>query len=590
MGTQKWNDVIKWAEPIFSKFNIFDPTENDYLALLVSIQNSSLEITKDEFETNRDLIMNNYTVMDEPDQPEDLITQISAIYNLELSNDEISDLVDDISDDIDSNQEELDLADSITLLLFTESNLLKEKKDNLKKLLKKKSSLIDDLKSVTFDSVMQKHNHIIRKLDDVNEFSFKMDDSNNFLKFNDNKAFVVNISAQSVKKAYKEYGQNCGPLYRSNLRYHVANKKIDKDIRDSIKEDYSDFWFKNNGIVIICNQLNFHDNYVTINNFSFINGGQTSYMLGEVDFDNDFYILCKIILTKEMPEDERLKFIESVSISTNSQKPIKPSDLITNRTDIQKLSSSFSRLIPSMNLQLKRGESISNEYQKNNRWRNLKLEELGQLGLCFFFFLPGSAKNKKSSIWLKKNQDILFNEEFKTTYFELRKLWWIVDKKRKEKLFSWKKEKNNKNKTYFTTGQWFLFIIIIIAQLTRTDEVFEQYMRETNKFQDNKWHEKVTKYLRDKSKNIPIFRLQESQTIEINMVDLLISINRVILIPSFDNSEAKKAGGQFSNFVKSDNSLRDVLRTMSNHFDDYSGLGDEIEAQLDGVFIKKSNF
>jgi hypothetical protein len=47
---------------------------------------------------------------------------------------------------------------------------------------------------------------------------------------------------------------------------------------------------------------------ITIKNFSFVNGGQTSYMIGETEFYEDFYILVKIISTKNLNEDDKLRF------------------------------------------------------------------------------------------------------------------------------------------------------------------------------------------------------------------------------------------------------------------------------------------
>lgn len=65
-------------------------------------------------------------------------------------------------------------------------------------------------------------------------------------------AVIVNISAFSLKSLYAQYNNN---VLSKNLRYHVPGGGIDKAIEDTIRDYPEDFWFKNNGITIICSSF-----------------------------------------------------------------------------------------------------------------------------------------------------------------------------------------------------------------------------------------------------------------------------------------------------------------------------------------------
>jgi hypothetical protein len=100
---------------------------------------------------------------------------------------------------------------------------------------------------------------------------------------------------------------------------------------------------------------------ITIKNFSFVNGGQTSYMIGETEFYEDFYILVKIISTKNLNEDDKLRFNGKIAEATNKQKPINEADLKANAPETKILETTFKNLKPFLNLNSRRGSKIPEE-------------------------------------------------------------------------------------------------------------------------------------------------------------------------------------------------------------------------------------
>lgn len=156
-----------------------------------------------------------------------------------------------------------------------------------------------------------------------------IDAANNALVYGED-AVIVNVSAFSIKQLYAEHNTN---LLSRNLRYHIAGRNIDKAIEETIQNDPEQFWLRNNGITIICDEFNVSGKVVHLKNFSIVNGGQTTYMLHKssgISEQNDLFLPCKIIRVMGETEDEKNAFSLAIAKATNSQKAIKQVDLKAN--------------------------------------------------------------------------------------------------------------------------------------------------------------------------------------------------------------------------------------------------------------------
>ena len=60
------------------------------------------------------------------------------------------------------------------------------------------------------------------------------------------------------------------------------------------------FWFLNNGIIIACTEFEPDGDTIKLHNFSIVNDGQTTQLIGTYKGTNtkEFYIPCKIVATK----------------------------------------------------------------------------------------------------------------------------------------------------------------------------------------------------------------------------------------------------------------------------------------------------
>lgn len=232
-----------------------------------------------------------------------------------------------------------------------------------------------------------------------------IDCSDNYLIYSDNEAIIVNVSAFCIKELY---GTHALTLLSKNLRYHVAGANIDKAIRTSIQTSPDDFWFKNNGITIICDDFTVSGTEVKLKHFSIINGGQTTYNLyksRDLNKENDFYLPCKIIKIRGNSEDEKSHFVLEIAKATNSQKAIKQIDLKANSPEQVRFANTMREA--GIFYQTKRGEVVPKEYKED--YKNTDLGEVGKLCLSAIFQLPGTSRNKPSTLYNPEYYEIIFN-------------------------------------------------------------------------------------------------------------------------------------------------------------------------------------
>lgn len=233
-----------------------------------------------------------------------------------------------------------------------------------------------------------------------------IDYANNYLEYGED-AVIVNVSAFCLKELYGINGLN---LLARNLRYHVAGSAVDRAIKDSIKNTPEEFWFKNNGVTIICDEFEISGKVVKLRNFSIVNGGQTTYNIfksKELNKEMDFYLPCKIITVKGDDEDEKNRFSLEIAKATNSQKAIKPVDLKANSPEQVR----FANAMRSVGIfyQTKRGEVIPKEYKE--AYLNTDLADTGKLCLAAIFQMPASSRNKPSMMYNTEYYEDIFNSD-----------------------------------------------------------------------------------------------------------------------------------------------------------------------------------
>ena len=235
-----------------------------------------------------------------------------------------------------------------------------------------------------------------------------IDNKDNYLLYGDD-AVIVNVSAFSIKKLYAEHSIS---LLARNLRYHIKGKnekRVDDGISKTIKESPENFWLKNNGLTMICDDFQIDGREVKLRNFSIVNGGQTTYMISQsehIDARHDLWLLCKIIKIKGETEDSKKNFVLEIAEATNSQKPINEEDLKANSPEQIRFAKAMFDV--GVFYQNKRGESPPSKYRAV--YRRTKMADIGKWCLAAIFQEPGKSRtDPKTYFFDKKYYDVIFN-------------------------------------------------------------------------------------------------------------------------------------------------------------------------------------
>ena len=230
----------------------------------------------------------------------------------------------------------------------------------------------------------------------VPEFKFEIDKPNNALEYvsGDLKGAMVNLSSHSIIKLYDQFA-NKG-LFDLNIRKYIRNKAVDSGIKKTLDKKRDRFWFLNNGLTIVCSDYIISGEKITVYDFSIVNGGQTTYLIGNYKGSNSdaFYVPCKVVCDSSLQgsiEDRSLEFFSEIAQATNSQKKISARDLKSNAPEMK----SLQRLLQDngIYMEVKRGESSA---AKKKCLITLKNEDFAQIYTSFVYQQPGTARNKKS--------------------------------------------------------------------------------------------------------------------------------------------------------------------------------------------------
>ena len=390
-----------------------------------------------------------------------------------------------------------------------------------------------------------------------------IDDDDNTIQYKSERvdAYLVNISAKSLKTLYENNGNK---LFGLNLRYYVKNDKVDLGITETITKNKNNFWYMNNGIIIIADKAEFNNNKIRLENFSIINGGQTTKMIGESTFDEDFFLVCKLIVSGRLTEDEKISFISTVADATNSQKQILPKDLIANRVEQRELKKQLQEA--NIFLEVKRGERKPLYYKE--KWQSIKNEKLGQILLSFMYQKPGYARNQKKDILntRKPNYSTIFEKgPYKTDLIKnLVILNYAYESKYMSKKITQNDSKQNivvKRNSQMVSISLIGLLVKIIKQKIEVNEIKEGIQNVTEEFN-------VIDLI--SSRDVENFSLKVSEKDErelFKLFDHLIEIIKKALITLNDiNDVVNKEHVLISNFTKQDSYYQKyVVREFINY-------------------------
>lgn len=178
--------------------------------------------------------------------------------------------------------------------------------------------------------------------------------------FNFKRVLIGKLNVLEVARLFDTHGD--GLLEKNIRRYLGLNRnRVNEAIQGTLLSDKKDnFYFKNNGITMICRKFSYNalqeKNWdISAENLQIINGGQTcktiQHTIGahpENDFSQVFVLVRLYELSVSDEDNESL--VNEITLATNSQNPVDLSDLRSNdkiqrtlETDIEELGYNYRR-------------------------------------------------------------------------------------------------------------------------------------------------------------------------------------------------------------------------------------------------------
>ena len=393
----------------------------------------------------------------------------------------------------------------------------------------------------------------------VEEGKLIIDKPKNYLTFGDH-SFVCNISAKSLKELWQKEGSR--GLLAMNLRYYIKSANIDNKIDNSIQNDNQDFWYLNNGIIIVCNEFDIVDREIRLKQFSIVNGGQTSRMIGTTPFEGDFYICCKVIKNIFETSKEKNIFISKVAEASNTQKPIKAKDIIANRIEQRDLKSLMSD--NGVFIEIKRGEKCNCEIYKE-QWQRTKNNELAQDLYSFVYMQPGPARNSVSSILSNEDKYSTIFRKHEYSFSFLRDILFLEKAYKEYQKKINKDESGNESATkkgLVKNGLWYCLATIgYILKINYNPEYRDnmyKYRNNQSKFEDFSPELAFMHGFIDRN-----LTFKEFKTIVFDLFDFVFG---QLIVKQFEVAKSENPSIAYSNWMKSNkgfDNIRDYINIVT---------------------------
>jgi hypothetical protein len=191
-------------------------------------------------------------------------------------------------------------------------------------------------KRIRNENPLSKRNDIrIKYKEDINEFN-----KSKKIELNSGKieGGIITVSAVEFKRLLKE----CGDwIFHYNIRKFKGENFVNSGIKDTIKSEAKEqFWFLNNGVVLVCESASLiggKNNIINVKYPQVVNGQQTLKIIESFsDKDlSDVDILVRIYVT------DNEEFFSNIAFATNSQSRVDFSDISSNKSEQQAIKAVF---------------------------------------------------------------------------------------------------------------------------------------------------------------------------------------------------------------------------------------------------------
>lgn len=254
-------------------------------------------------------------------------------------------------------------------------------------------------------------------------------------RFKDNFGVKINTHVLSVRaKDFIDYLDR-DPRYQllaRNVRGEIRKSEINPLVTKTFVYYPEEFWYRHNGVTMICDKAIIQGKKIVMYNPSVINGAQTLYALKKARRRSSrAYVLVRAV--EIPPEATNTKdFINNIILSTNLQNKMYKYNLRANDPTQVELAEKFNE--KRVFYERKIGEwDKQRRYLKNQGFSYLNLKKLAQIIVACEQDLEGEevgvvlAKRSIEDLFSDEYYALLFNRPFKEIYFKYRLYDFVLD-------------------------------------------------------------------------------------------------------------------------------------------------------------------
>ena len=216
-------------------------------------------------------------------------------------------------------------------------------------------------------------------------------------------ALVCVAEGIGLAKIVEQYGER---LFEENVRTYLgdrksAKKSVNADILNTCSDDEKAeyFWFYNNGVTVTCDSFSTVYSatppFVKISNIQIVNGCQTSMTIYEAykkgKLSGKTKVLFKVFATKDK------KFVDKITLTTNSQNAVSERDLRSN----DELQRNLQELFESRGYFYERKPRMFKDHPltKSEKKKIISNEKVGQAHIAVAQHQPAIAMAHSNKIW-----------------------------------------------------------------------------------------------------------------------------------------------------------------------------------------------
>lgn len=260
---------------------------------------------------------------------------------------------------------------------------------------------LDDIEEKYYNDIKQNKQNITVQIHSINKGTILNINTEDYKLENVLDAKYVFTPVSSIFRLYRDSIEHNYPIFDMNIREYLGNKGVNKKIYETLldKEDRKNFFYYNNGITMICEEMSSIETHSYGNNINavfnvknpqIVNGCQTVNSIYEVlknidpgileqEFKDTFVMLKILQINRDNAYEEML--YKNIVTYNNSQNSIDEKTFVANNSIFNRLKVEFENKGFLLLIKQSDKNTYSNKYKNITKLKERHSERLKKFGL-----------------------------------------------------------------------------------------------------------------------------------------------------------------------------------------------------------------